>query len=661
MQKQAKHFLETYFGYKTFRDGQELIIKSILNKKDTLGIMPTGGGKSLCYQIPALCFDGLTIVISPLISLMKDQIDFLHSKKYPSEMLNSTVSYSRQMIIKRMIEDKELKLVYLTPERFRNQDFLNWLCSINISCFVIDEAHCISEWGHDFRPEYRKLVDVIKKLGTPPTLALTATATPEVREDIVNSLRMKAPNIYVSGFNRENLIYGVQNHYIKESKNKALIEFIKKVPSPGIVYTTSVKDAEIIYNILKTNLKKNIGIYHGSLKNDIRKKMQEDFLSNEIDVLVATNAFGMGVNKKNIRFVVHYSIPGSIEAYYQETGRAGRDNKISYCLLFTFEDDEKIQDFFIQSKNPSLESIIDVLKIIKKISLNNLLYANDHELLVDNKKEYNKFNINSILKQLHFMGCIDYDYINQEKIEINVLKTKIDEIDKDFLEELFLSSIEKNRFISIATLVLTKRLNLTEKELKDQLKKLAKKKIISFHVIKKGQTIKIIENDIAQGIKNEYKNKIKRKIEIDRKKLHAMTMYANLESCRRKYLLNYFGENFKVNNCKKCDICRGTYKKIENIEWNKIQKEIVVFFIHHDGKIGKTKAIKILKGSLDIEPKYRDWDEYGILRRHDTRDIESEFNLLLKIKIIQIEKGKYAVIKLTYNGMKQFKLAKTPQ
>ena len=212
----AKNYLEKYFGYKEFRKGQELIIDSILNKNDTVGIMPTGGGKSLCYQVPALCFSGLTIVISPLISLMKDQIDFLHKINYPAELLNSTVNPQKQRDIANMVEQNQLKLLYLTPERFKSEVFSKWISEQNISLFAIDEAHCISEWGHDFRVEYRKLNEIIKLIGRPPVLALTATATKDVQNDIVKTLELDKPNIYVSGFNRDNLIYGFQNHLTGE-------------------------------------------------------------------------------------------------------------------------------------------------------------------------------------------------------------------------------------------------------------------------------------------------------------------------------------------------------------------------------------------------------------------------------------------------------------
>lgn len=651
MYKEALKQLKSYFGYKEFRKGQEEIIRAVLKKDDTLGIMPTGGGKSLCYQVPALCFEGVTVVVSPLISLMKDQIDFLNSINYPAAMINSTISYGEQQAVMRELEGGFLKLLYLTPERFRSEKFMDFMASIKVSLFAVDEAHCISEWGHDFRPEYRNMAKVVKRLNNPPVLALTATATAEVRDDIVRALELKRCKVFVSGFNRENLIYGVQNHFTKEDKKRALLEFLKKVKGAGIVYVSSIKDGEELFNFLSTNLKLRFAIYNGSMSKQLRKKSQDSFLDNKVDVLIATNAFGMGVNKPDIRFVVHYSIPGTIEAYYQETGRAGRDGGTSFCLLLALEDDERIHNFFIDTKNPDLELLDRTLYYIEKEAKRRTLYMEELSLIAEGLK-VNSFQLEAVIKQLHFMGALELEYIREETVEISVKRGRISEDEREQLEEILFGSLEDKRFVSYSTSFLAKRLDLPISILKKDLKGLADKKIIKVEYIPQGRLIRPLKKALSAKERSQYKKRVEKKMVIDRNKLQKMITYANLGSdCRRRYLLNYFGENYGEDNCGTCDICRGTYIS-RSLTINALDRAVLFFFFQNRARYGKYKSVRILKGSYDLEPHFRRLDDFGILKNEELSAIDRSVDTLLKGGYLRHKsKGEFTTITISDSGV----------
>ncbi len=652
MINKALAFLKKYFGYTSFRPGQDRIIESVLSGKNTIGIMPTGGGKSLCYEIPALCFDGLTIVISPLIALMKDQLDSLVRNGYPAAMINSTINIVEQKQIMESVARGQVKLLYLTPERFRSESFFRWIKDLKISLFAVDEAHCISEWGHDFRPEYKRLKSVCSELGNPPILALTATATKEVIKDIEISLGLSNPEIIVNGFNRSNLVYGVEIAVTNEDKIKKIDAFLSKVKMPGIIYTSATKDVDNIYNYLRTNTKYTCAPYHAKLDKNTRTTNQELFISGKVDILIATNAFGMGVNKPDIRFVIHYSMPGSIEAYYQETGRAGRDGKLSFCYLLSMSADERIQRFFIKNRNPSVEKLKFVFDKLNSYSKNGYITESPETLAANCDISINL--VETILKHLHFMDILETEYVSEDKIIIYFHKKEYQSAQSEIFNELI--SFKKGNSAELGIRFICRRLDLTLKEFEGKIEELVKSKAVSVEWRREGRMMKLTGKKISEKELAHYRENLSKKEAIDNAKVEAIIQYTMLngESCRRKYLLNYFGEEYTEGNCKLCDNCRGTNKNIPE-KLSKEQNTILIFILLNNNRVGKTKAIKILKGAYDIEEKYKKFDEYGSLKKMDTSDIEGEIGLMQQYGYLAYNPGKFPLLIITERGRKMIK------
>jgi ATP-dependent DNA helicase RecQ len=342
--------LKQYFHYDSFRPLQEEIITDILAGKDVLAVMPTGGGKSLCYQLPALMFTGVTVVISPLISLMKDQVDAMQANSIPAEYLNSTLEMEDAIQIKSALRQGRVKLLYLSPERIMREGFSSFLEQLDISLFAVDEAHCISEWGHDFRPEYSQLAVLREKYPQVPIIALTATATPKVREDIVRQLKLKEPSVYCGSFDRKNLYYEIRPK--KDAYTQILRYLYTHRESSGIIYCQSQQTTETIAARLSGDGFPALP-YHAGLSQETRKGHQDAFIQNKVRIIVATVAFGMGINKPDVRFVMHHDLPKNLESYYQETGRAGRDGKPADCILFySYGDKHKIEYFIEEIEDP---------------------------------------------------------------------------------------------------------------------------------------------------------------------------------------------------------------------------------------------------------------------------------------------------------------------
>ena len=558
--RQAQELLKIHYGFDRFRPGQEKAIDAILSGKDVLVVMPTGGGKSLIYQLPSLVLPGATIVISPLIALMKDQVDSLNRVGVPATFVNSSISLDQARERLAGVKQGFYKLLYIAPERFYNDEFVASLAGLNVSLFAVDEAHCISQWGHDFRPSYMKLYRAVELCGRPPIAALTATATPEVKEDIAKQLNMSDPEKVITGFSRPNLQFGV----VKASeaqKLQMIVDIVQGVDGCGIIYTgTRNKAEELTDKLLEAGVE--AVFYHAGMDAESRDWTQENFLKGKTKVIVATNAFGLGIDKKDVRFVIHHDLPGTIEAYYQEAGRAGRDGQASLCLMFYAPKDRFLREFFIQGDNPSPETVLSVYEILKNYEVERIFttYAEIKEGLSD---EVPDMAVGTCLKILEREGYVSrsseknspawlrlindhkttLDFVSKKaKKQIEVLNKLNDRFAKELFEGWELDLDEVSGILDVGRESLVRSINSWKKA-----------GLVEYEPPKRGTEIRMLKRVEREDIKINF-TALKEKARRAYQKLDDMEDYVYTVGCRPQYILNCFGDT-EAKPCGKCDNC----------------------------------------------------------------------------------------------------------
>ena len=635
------------FGLDQFRPGQRQVIDAVMSGRDTLCIMPTGGGKSLCFQLPTIARSGMAIVISPLIALMKDQVDSLNAIDVPATFVNSSLSSDEQMDRLGKMAAGQYKLVYIAPERLRSNAFMRAISKIEIQMLAIDEAHCISQWGHDFRPDYARLGKFRERIGNPQTVALTATATSLVQDDIGKILNLENAATFVTGFARENLALCVETPSGNHEKDQRLIKYLQETEGAGIVYASTRKNCEHLVELLGSNLDRSLAFYHGGLSSQDRRAVQESFMSGETPIIVATNAFGMGIDKADLRFVVHYNMPGSVEAYYQEAGRAGRDGKPSQCLMLFSYQDKFIQEFFIENSYPSRETIRDVYEFLRKIP------SDPIEMTLQEIKEELDLSIGTtgiatcenLLEKAGAIERLDSKN-NAAGIRIDSdMRTLVDLLPPgQKVRRHVLRGLEKlvgdfrGEVVLFQPKWLAEKLEMKWITVSNHIRELTKLEPISYVPSFRGKAIHMrcrdkgfreLDIDFAELDR-------RKKAELD--KLQSVIRLAQTRRCRQLEILEYFGDSDR-RRCGSCDNCakkpkpnRGNAKFADPAATLYAAQVALSGIARTHGRIGKTLIAQMLKGSTQKKLKglgLNRLSTFGLLKVLRTDDIVELIEFLI--------------------------------
>jgi len=563
MKDERFRVLNEKFHFSGFRKWQEEIIDVLLRRRDAVVVMPTGSGKSLCYQLPALLLDGVTLVISPLIALMKDQVDGLVQNQVPATFINSALTPSEQGQRLREIQQGRYKLVYIAPERFRNPGFMEGIQSCRVSLFAVDEAHCVSEWGHDFRPDYLRLKGVVERLGHPPVAALTATATPEVRRDIIIQLGLRQPVTFVAGFDRPNLRFQVKMVEGEADKIDAILSLLRNGAQRGIIYAATRKNVETVTQALMFKGYK-AGGYHAGMEMEARKSVQDRFMEGTLPVVVATNAFGMGIDKADLRFVVHYDIPGSLEAYYQEVGRAGRDGKPATCLLLFNYADTFTQEFFIDGSCPARDMIERTYQVICDIGTDEIEMTQKALAGRLGHTKSNEMAVSSCLKILEKAGYIERGSEGEHQARVT-LRVEPEELQRQvegkgrYQKEIVNYCLNvlngsKDKTLLVDLDVMAEHLNLSPEQLRRNFSLLHQAGTMEYRPPFRGRGLKILSRVPVSKLNINFQE-IERRSLFERKKLKKMIDYAYTDQCLRWLILEYFGEQIIKKRCDNCSSC----------------------------------------------------------------------------------------------------------